>query len=223
MIKKYVIACSKKWFINYQYQFVSQKKFTVITDKKKLNLKNLKKINPKYIFFPHWSFLVNKDIFSKYYCIGFHSSDLPYGRGGSPIQNQILRKIKYTKITSIKINNSVDAGQWLYKSKLNLSGSIEEIFNRAAEIIKKQIVIIIKKNNKLKKQKGKVVKFKRLKPKDSEIKNNKKNIKEIYDQIRMLDSDEYPRAFIKSGKFKIEFSNPKYFRNKIVSQAIIKK
>ena len=33
-------------------------------------------------------------IIKKYNCICFHTAPLPYGRGGSPIQNMILKKFK---------------------------------------------------------------------------------------------------------------------------------
>lgn len=221
MIEKYVIACSKKWFINYQPKFVSHKNFIIITDKKKINLKSLKKINPKYIFFPHWSHIIKKEIYNNFFCIGFHSSDLPYGRGGSPIQNQIIRKIKLTKLTSIKINNSIDSGYWIHKTPLKLSGSIEDIFKSLSRIIKKQITSIIKKKIILKKQSGKITRFKRLSLENSKLKIHK-NLVEIYDQIRMVDSEDYPRAFIKIGKFKIKFSEAKYLKNKIICKATIK-
>ena len=223
MIKKYVIACSKRWFIDHQIRFVSLKKFVLITEKKKLNLKNLKKINPKYIFFPHWSFILKQEIYKNYYCIGFHSSDLPNGRGGSPIQNQILKGKKNTKITSIKYNQLLDSGDWIYKTKLNLSGDLDDIFKRSSKIIKNQINMIIKNKFKLKKQKGKIYKFKRLKISNSEIKKNESKLINIYDKIRMLDSEEYPRAYFKLGKIRIELSEAKYLKNKILCKAILKK
>ena len=52
---------------------------------------------PKYIFFPHWSKKVDTKIVNNYECVCFHETDLPYGRGGSPIQNLILRNQKMIK------------------------------------------------------------------------------------------------------------------------------
>ena len=221
MVEKCVIACSKRWFINYQHKFVSHKNFIIITDKKKINLKNLKKINPKYIFFPHWSHIIKKEIYNNFFCIGFHSSDLPYGRGGSPIQNQIIRKMKSTKLTSIIIDGYIVSGYWRLKTSLKLSGSIEDIFRDLSKIIKNQIVKILKNKIKLKKQNGKITKFKRLNIENSKLKTHN-NLENIFDQIRMVDSEEYPRAFIKIGKFKIEFSEAKYFKNKIICKTTIK-
>ena len=57
-------------------------------------------------------------IFSKYYCIQFHTSHLPYGRGGSPIQNLVLRGIKKTKISAFVIKNKkIDAGPIILQKK----------------------------------------------------------------------------------------------------------
>ena len=49
---------------------------------------------PEYIFFPHWSEIVPEDTIKKYDCVCFHMTDLPYGRGGGPLQNLIVRVSK---------------------------------------------------------------------------------------------------------------------------------
>ena len=102
-MKTILIASSKKWFLkNKEFlKFIKKRKIVTISDKKKLNIKDLNKIKPRIIFFPHWSFKVNKNIIEKFNCICFHTSPLPYGRGGSPIQNLILKKSK--EVTCIKI------------------------------------------------------------------------------------------------------------------------
>ena len=93
MKDKILIACSKNWFVKNKFVRIflkkNKNKFIIISKKKDLNLSNLNKINPKIIFFPHWSHIVSEKIIIKYNCICFHTSPLPYGRGGSPIQNLI--------------------------------------------------------------------------------------------------------------------------------------
>ena len=59
-------------------------------------------------------------------CIQFHSSDLPKFKGGSPIQNQILKEIKKTKLTAFKINNIIDGGDICMKSNILLNGKAEK-------------------------------------------------------------------------------------------------
>ena len=50
----------------------------------------LKKITPRYIFFLHWDWRVPHVIWQQHECVCFHMTDVPYGRGGSPLQNLIL-------------------------------------------------------------------------------------------------------------------------------------
>ena len=78
---KNIIACSKSWFENYASTSF-KKKYYFIRKKSDLNMKNLKKINPKYIFFPHWSHKVPQIILDNFECVCFHTAPLPYGRGG---------------------------------------------------------------------------------------------------------------------------------------------
>ena len=68
------------------------------------------------------------------------------------------------------------------------------------------IIEIIEKDLNPIEQMGDVVYFKRRKPKDSNI-FYLKDLKSIYDYIRMLDADGYPNAFIENDFFKFEFFN----------------
>ena len=78
-----------------------------------------------------------------------------------------------------------------------------------------------KKENKSNWAKGKVVFFNRIKN-ESEIKNEK-NILAIYNKIRMLDSKEYPKAFIKVKKYKLYFFKAKFKKNSVLCNAKIVK
>lgn len=53
---------------------------------------------PRYLFFVHWSWKVPPEIVNNYECICFHMTDVPYGRGGSPLQNLIVRGHRQTKL-----------------------------------------------------------------------------------------------------------------------------
>lgn len=66
--------------------------------KNKINLRYIQKINPKIIFFVHWSELIPEELYKNFLCIQFHSSNLPNFKGGSPIQNQIILGLRQTKI-----------------------------------------------------------------------------------------------------------------------------
>ena len=161
------------------------------------------------------SYKLNNNILKKFNCICFHAAPLPYGRGGSPIQNLILKKFKNTPVCAIKMTNKIDAGPIYLKRNISLSGNLDEIFDRISLKIIEMIKIIINKNISPKKQVGKIVIFKRLKENNSEIKGEK-NINIIYDKIRMLNSNEYPNAFIKKHDYKIYLKNPILKKSKFI-------
>ena len=183
----------------------------------KITIEKLKEINPKYVFFPHWSYIIKSEIYENFNCVIFHMTDLPFGRGGSPLQNLIERGIYQTKISAIKCVKELDAGDIYLKRDLEISsGSAQEIYEKAGEIVSNMIDEIIEKNPIPVPQTGNAVEFKRRKPEQSDI-SDLKDINKIYDYIRMLDADGYPKAFLENKNFKFEFSNAKIKDGKITA------
>ena len=82
----------------------------LLTNPKKLSYNYVKKINPEIIFFPDWSWIVPDQIIDDFTCVCFHESNLPKFRGGSPIQNQIIRGIEKTKSTAFIMTKQLDDG-----------------------------------------------------------------------------------------------------------------
>jgi len=185
------------------------KKIFLIKTPKKLTLKYIQKINPKYIFFPDWSWMVPNEIVTNYNCVCFHESNLPKFRGGSPIQNQIIKGIKKTKTTTFFMTERLDGGDIILQKDLSFSGSLDDIFLRMKKNDYEMIVKIIQGKYKKRKQVGKPTYFKRRKPGDSELENLNHSKLYLYDFIRML-SDPYPNAFLKLGKKKIVFKSATY-------------
>lgn len=120
------------------------------------------------------------------------------------------------------MNGITDGGPIYGKKNVSLNGSLNEIFLRMSPIIQDLIQFISKNNPTPKNQKGKPYNFKRIKPVESSL-LNKKNLFDIYDQIRMVDNEEYPRAFIKIGNYKIEFREAQLKKNQIQAKVEIKK
>lgn len=216
---KIIIASLKTWnFKNYKKlknQF-SHIKFHLITTKEKLNLNYIQKINPKYIFFPHWSFIIPDEIYQTYECVVFHMSDLPFGRGGSPLQNLILQGVKKTKISALRVDKGLDTGDIYLKCKLNISkNSAKKIYKKASKIIFfKMIPYILKNNPKPISQNGTPTFFKRRTPKQSCLSFlENPNLEQIFDFIRMLDAPSYPKAFLEFQNLKIEFKKVKNKKN----------
>lgn len=176
-------------------------KFKIIKNKKKISLKEISTFNPDYILFYGWSNKIPINIINKYFCVMLHPSPLPKFRGGSPLQNQIIRNIKSSKITLFKMEKKLDAGPIILTRKFSLEGHLNEIFNRLTVIGTKLTLKFFKNNFKLKKQNDKIATyFKRRKPEESEITLSEiknKSSKYLMNKIRMLE-DPYPNAFIKT-------------------------
>lgn len=201
------IAYNRPWCkdLAYRLQNKTGRDFVGINNKEKLDPSYLNSKNIKDIFFPHWSNFIPKEIYENYNCIIFHMTDLPYGRGGSPLQNLIVKGHKKTVITAIKCVAELDAGPVFLKRNFCLLGSAEEIFIRASRLIEDMIIEILEKEIHPEPQIGKAEIFKRRKPEDGDW-SGVKSLNEVYDFIRMLDAEGYPPAFIRIGDYKLEFS-----------------
>lgn len=194
-----------------------------VKDKLTLSVDLLKKINPKYIFFPHWSYIIPAEIYDNFNCVIFHMTDVPFGRGGSPLQNLISRSIYQTKISAIRCGAEIDGGEVYLKRDFSLKeGSALELYIKAGEIVSEMIDEIIEKNPKPIPQQGNVVKFNRRPPQESNI-ANVENIETVHDYIRMLDAPGYPHAFFINNGIKFSFSNSKLENGKVFANVEIEK
>ncbi|MBW8308965.1 MAG: hypothetical protein K0M45_04925 [Candidatus Paracaedibacteraceae bacterium] len=210
MLSNYVIATIKDWHLN-EYNRRKEtdfKNWRLINHPDKLTMELLTKLNPKYIFFPHWSWIVPGEIVNAFTCVCFHSSDVPYGRGGSPIQNLIIRGHTETKISALKMVGEVDAGPVYMKAPLSLHGNAQEIFENSAKVIADMMIEISKNNPEPIPQIGEATVFKRRKNTDNTIATDK-DLTYVYNQIRMLDAESYPKAFIDHGNLHLEFTDSK--------------
>ncbi|MEC9488405.1 MAG: formyltransferase family protein [Halanaerobium sp.] len=221
---KVVIATVKSWNIKLAKQLKKERddlEIFLITAKADLHQEVIKDINPSYIFFPHWSWKIPPEVYKNYRCIVFHMTDLPYGRGGSPLQNLIIRGLEDTKITAIRVDAGMDTGDIYLQEKLNLNGTAEEIFIRAGKVIfRKMIPEIIQGKTHPVPQRGETVRFTRRKPSESEIKPDF-DLEKVYDFIRMLDAEGYPKAFIKFGNYRMEFSRASLKADKLIADVQI--
>lgn len=194
--------------------------------KNKINLRYIQKINPKIIFFVHWSELIPEELYKNFLCIQFHSSNLPNFKGGSPIQNQIILGLRQTKICAFKVKKKLDSGETCLKQNLSLMGNAQDIYQRMEKKSFQMINEIIKKRKiKFYRQKGSGSFFSRRRPHQSNLETiEKPNLKKLYDFIRMLDADGYPKAFISFKGFKILLKQTKINKNTLNGKfEIIKK
>ena len=118
--KTYVLASSRPWNRSMATRLCARlgADFVLISDPAELTCENLAAVNPSLVFLPHWSHRIDTDVYEQFECVIFHMTDLPYGRGGSPLQNLIVRGIYETCISAIRCVKEMDAGPVYVKRAL---------------------------------------------------------------------------------------------------------
>jgi methionyl-tRNA formyltransferase len=163
---------------------------------------DMNRISPDLILYYGWSSIISEKIINNFLCLMLHPSPLPKYRGGSPLQNQIIRGEKKSAVTIFKMTNSLDDGPILAQTPLSLEGSLNSIFSRIIKIGISDTKKILKGEYSLIEQDHKKsTYFKRLTPDKSEISVKDiqtKTSEYLYNKIRML-SDPYPSAYIRTS------------------------
>ena len=218
---KIIICNSKNWFV-LNKKVLNTCEVLNITKQNELSFNRLKNFNPDLIFFPHWSWIVDENIFTNFTCVVFHTSPLPYGRGGSPIQNLIVQGYKEAPVCAIKMEKILDSGPIYDKEIVSLTGSLFEILDRINNVVNLLIARLIKNLPVPKPQSGEVIVFKRLGIKDNQI-NPNSNIEKFYNHIRMLDDNSYPSAYLILKNVVLHFDKIKKLKEEIVCRVKISK
>lgn len=159
-----------------------------------------------WFFFPHWSTRVPDETWRRHHCIMFHMTDLPFGRGGSPLQNLIMSDFRETVMTAFICGPKLDTGDILLKAQMSLEGTASQILERASGLMVEMIAQIIEGGDHLtpRPQVGTPTMFKRRTPEMSNLADLEiDRVEKVYDFIRMLDADGYPRAYIRVGRLKL--------------------
>ena len=175
---------------------------------------------PRTIFFLHWSWRVPDDIIDHIECINFHMTDVPYGRGGSPLQNLITRGHRTTMLSAIRMTSEMDAGPVYLKRELDLGGTAEDVYIRASELAAEMIAELVREPRAPQPQVGEPTLFTRRRPQDSEI-AGLPDLRAVHDHIRMLDADGYPPAFLEADGFRYKFRRAAYYNGRVLADVEI--
>ena len=223
-IRNYVVATVKPWNVELFHTRHSDLpgNWHLIQSRDELSVEKLRGLNPRYIFFPHWSWNVPQSILEICECVCFHMTDLPFGRGGSPMQNLIVRGIKETKLTALRMEADLDTGPVYMKLPLKLDGSAEQIFLRAAILTWDIISEMISTEPESLPQIGEPENFQRRTPEESAL-PQAATLNEMFDHIRMLDAPTYPRAFLEYGNWRIDLFDAELSKDSITARVKITK
>lgn len=159
----------------------------------------------RFVFFLHWSWKVPDADVERFECVNFHMTDLPFGRGGSPLQNLLASGHDHTRLSALRMTSELDAGPIYAKRDLCLRGTAEEIYVRATEIAAEMIIDIVASEPTPTPQTGEVVDFERRTPADSALPTDV-SLTALHDFIRMLDAEGYPHAHLDYGGYRFRFT-----------------
>lgn len=204
----FIFACSRPWGVE---AFLARRprlagRWSVVTHPDDLSPDLLDAVRPRYVFFPHWSWIVPGAITDAYECVCFHMTDVPYGRGGSPLQNLIARGVTQTMVSALRMSAEPDAGPVYGKQPLDLSGPAEAIYRRAMAVALDQMEWIVREEPAPVAQEGEPTVFARRRPEQSELPRSG-TPEALYDHIRMLDAEGYPHAFLTHGEWRLAFTD----------------
>lgn len=137
------------------------------------------------------------------YNIIIHGSDLPKGRGISPVTWQILEGKNKIPVTLFEVADRLDEGDYYFKDRIMLDGTElyddwkEKEFTCAKRMILK--FLKLSENLKPKKQKGRPSFYGKRIPSDGKLDINLP-IKEQINMFRVADNEKYPTFFIYKNK-----------------------
>jgi len=167
-------------------------------------LKNNYDVN---IIFSYFKKIPKKDLKKSKLNLVPHESDLPSGKGMSPLTWQIIKNKKEIVFSLIEASSVIDGGKIYYKKKVKipkhfLFEDIKKIQLKQNLLLIEKVLNFVKKKGKSPPKKNSVGKssfFKRREPKDSKL-NINHSIKDQFNLLRICDNDNYPPYFEIYGK-----------------------
>ena len=222
-MKKLIFASKNNYWSNYLYDQLSinDSRWQNIRDNNELCSLDLGLVD--YIFFFHWSDIVSSEIYNNCECVVIHTSNLPEGKGGSPIQNQIMDGIIQSSVNLLRMEREVDAGPVYCSSPITLQGNLFDIWMSIAKIASRLIKKCVDENLDPQPQPELMSPvYKRRK--DNALPLGNPDINVVYNFIQMLDAEGYPDSNITLGNYSLHFSRAKILsENEILCDVRIKR
>jgi len=186
------------------YNFLKTQGYEILLfdSKKSYNEKAIREYDPEFILFYGWSWIISPKLIEDFNCIMLHPSPLPKYRGGSPIQNQIIRGEIDSAVTLFFMDSGIDTGDIVAQKYLSLEGNLSEIFTRMVNIGKELTIEVLEgRYERTKQDDSQSSYYGRRKPHESEITIDEiltKGGEYLQNKIRML-QPPYPSSFIRTA------------------------
>ncbi len=210
LMKKVNFLCSDenhpvmKYLINWKDQNLDNYEISIFKSSRDLK-------GGDFLFLISCNEIIKENITNLYnHTLVIHASDLPDGRGWSPLSWQILEGKEKIKLSLIEANQKVDSGRiWLQKEMTISNDMIFEEINKI--LFESEIYLInqaLENSHNIEPYQQDIrdglKTYKKRKPEDSELDINK-DIKSQFDLMRIADPNRYPAFFIIHGrKYKIK-------------------
>lgn len=201
------IACRTAGFWSLFRDELVPEGYLRIETRDELSIARLEAAGVEVVFFPHWSWIVPEEILARFECVCFHSAPLPFGRGGSPIQNMIALGKEETEVVALRMVAQLDAGPVFLRSSCSLLGGGEEVMIRIYGTIATMIGTLSRNLPDPVPQEGSATTFRRRSPENSRVPQDA-TVRALFDHIRMLDVEGYPPAFLDHGGYRFRFTRP---------------
>jgi len=133
-----------------------------------------------------------------------HASDLPKGRGWSPLNWQILNGSGEITLTLFEAEETMDTGVIYLQEKLHFQGNelLEEMLEKEGQTINSMILHFLKDYDDIVKQArpqlGEPTFYERRRPEHSEL-DIDKTIRDQFNLLRIVDNERYPAFFRHQG------------------------
>ena len=209
-MKKVNFLCSDenhpvmKYLINWKDQNLDNYEISIFKSSRDLK-------GGDFLFLISCNEIIKENITNLYnHTLVIHASDLPDGRGWSPLSWQILEGKEKIKLSLIEANQKVDSGRiWLQKEMTISNDMIFEEINKI--LFESEIYLInqaLENSHNIEPYQQEIrdglKTYKKRKPEDSKLDINK-DIKSQFDLMRIADPNRYPAFFIIHGrKYKIK-------------------
>lgn len=199
---------------------ISYRKFKNINDE--INVKEIKQLNPDYIFVIGLSQLVKREIIgaAKKGVIGFHPTPLPKFKGRAPLVWQVLLGVRETKCTLFFIDEGIDSGDIIGQKVYVIDDSdyVIDVQQKCREAFKRLLVDVLPQLldgsvKTIKQNEEEATYLLKRTPEDGLI-NWNESVETIQTLIRAV-SRPYPGAFSHyNGQHKVIFWKADYLINK---------
>lgn len=171
----------------------------------------VKELAPDIICVVAYGKLLPKEILeiAQYGCINLHGSLLPQYRGAAPIQWAVLNGDKVTGVTTIYMNEEMDAGDIILKEEVEIgeNETTGELWERLAKIGAKLLVETVEQIEKgiapRRKQEGKYTIAPMLKKEMAKIEWDTMNTEKIHNLVRGLNPIMGAYTFYEGKKIKL--------------------